>query len=223
MLPEECKIEGCGKKHSAKGLCRNHWFQDYRKTYKNSKTCSISGCGKPRDARGLCSTHYAQLPHRRLANSIYEKTSKMRERRKNYKMKIIPAIRSKIKSTIKYIADNEYREKLRNNTYAYRKTPKGKIYASHYQSIRRATYKDTDITQEFLENLWNNTQDCILCNRYLDQTRHLDHIIPLNIGGKHVKDNVRYLCAQCNCARPHDGHDISPLTLTQLVYASSNA
>jgi hypothetical protein len=35
--------------------------------------------------------------------------------------------------------------------------------------------------------------------------RHLDHILPLCVGGKHLKINVRYLCGLCNCRRPRDG------------------
>ena len=41
---------------------------------------------------------------------------------------------------------------------------------------------------------------------HLDQ-RQLDHIIPLNIGGLNIKNNVRYICGKCNNHRPKDGSD----------------
>lgn len=38
-------------------------------------------------------------------------------------------------------------------------------------------------------------------------SKHLDHIVPLNQGGTHTHGNVRIICADCNLRRPKDGSD----------------
>lgn len=38
--------------------------------------------------------------------------------------------------------------------------------------------------------------------------KNIDHIVPLGVGGKHVRENVRVICRTCNLARPHDGRDV---------------
>lgn len=43
--------------------------------------------------------------------------------------------------------------------------------------------------------------------------KHLDHIVPLNVGGTHTLANVRVICASCNLARPKDGGDVTQETL----------
>ena len=47
---------------------------------------------------------------------------------------------------------------------------------------------------------------------FLPNSRHLDHIIPLNpkASGTHTTDNVRFICLKCNLKRPKDGSDIIP-------------
>lgn len=40
-------------------------------------------------------------------------------------------------------------------------------------------------------------------------SKQLDHILPLNIGGTHTVGNVRIICRTCNLARPKDGSDLA--------------
>lgn len=39
---------------------------------------------------------------------------------------------------------------------------------------------------------------CVYCLAVLDETKHLDHIMPIARGGAHVIENVQWLCAPCN-------------------------
>jgi hypothetical protein len=39
---------------------------------------------------------------------------------------------------------------------------------------------------------------CIYCKCDVSQKYHVDHIIPLAKGGKHVPDNIQILCPSCN-------------------------
>lgn len=66
---EYCTVEGCGRKHWAKGFCGRH----YRRWSKNGdpgpansfrikgRKCSVPGCERKHCALGLCSMHRARL------------------------------------------------------------------------------------------------------------------------------------------------------------------
>lgn len=63
-----CSVEGCGRKHQAKGFCKihyNHWFRygrAERVRYRNiGSTCAVDGCDKPSKVKGYCTTHYARV------------------------------------------------------------------------------------------------------------------------------------------------------------------
>jgi len=79
---------------------------------------------------------------------------------------------------------------------------------------RRTVLKQTDITSAWLKLLWEDTSHCILCGKKMNDDskypdgKQLDHIIPINIGGLHMMDNVRYVCCICNNTRPKDGRDL---------------
>ena len=47
------------------------------------------------------------------------------------------------------------------------------------------------------------------CSQCGKRAEHWDHIIPICIGGPHIRENLRALCAACNCGRPNDGSDVS--------------
>jgi hypothetical protein len=60
-----CDMEGCGRKHYARGLCKTHNLR--KKTgadmhapvaQKSNGVCDMEGCGQKHHARGLCEAHY---------------------------------------------------------------------------------------------------------------------------------------------------------------------
>jgi HNH endonuclease len=76
-----CSIEGCGKNHRAKGLCRHH----YRKLIKHGdplyiigeKKCSVDGCEGKRFCQGWCIKHYSKW--RKYGDPLYCRTYEERE------------------------------------------------------------------------------------------------------------------------------------------------
>jgi hypothetical protein len=83
------------------------------------------------------------------------------------------------------------------------------INKSNLNSKRRSITAATDITNEWLLQLKENTKTCSLCGKdmieckiYHPRKKSLDHIILLSWGGTHTKDNVRYICIECNLRRP---------------------
>jgi len=67
---------------------------------------------------------------------------------------------------------------------------------------RRALKVSTEngtITKESLDKLLIlQHKECHYCGICLDQTKQLDHYIPLSKGGPHSIDNVVWSCAKCN-------------------------
>ena len=69
---------------------------------------------------------------------------------------------------------------------------------------RRFLCKDSDITTKFLVQLKENTKNCPICHVELNEIQNdprqynLDHVIALINGGKHIIENVRYICKKCN-------------------------
>jgi HNH endonuclease len=52
----------------------------------------------------------------------------------------------------------------------------------------------------------------------LPNSKHLDHIIPLGVGGTHSHGNTRIICRSCNVRRPKDGSDyFGPVTLWAML------
>lgn len=69
-----CTVEGCDRKHKARGYCQTHYMQFKRgapvvpeikvRVHGRALTCEVEDCDKPEQALGLCAMHYArQLRH----------------------------------------------------------------------------------------------------------------------------------------------------------------
>lgn len=64
-----CKIEGCKRPSTARGLCHTHYvaarrrgeLSQHPKQELEFKPCSFDGCDNPVKASGLCNKHYARL------------------------------------------------------------------------------------------------------------------------------------------------------------------
>ena len=64
--PRLCEVDGCDRKHEAKGMCKKHYMRDYYvKHYqpvppKPPRLCEVEGCENRHDARGYCKSHYGK-------------------------------------------------------------------------------------------------------------------------------------------------------------------
>ena len=73
---KKCKVNGCDKKHRAKGFCQFHYdrdrqnvsFEKPRRPYSPGKECSIESCNRKAIARGWCSMHHQRWRTRGDAN-----------------------------------------------------------------------------------------------------------------------------------------------------------
>ena len=169
------------------------------------RKCSIDECERKHLAKGLCSLHYAKTPHRKIMASKYEKTDKRKEycHKKNHNP--VNRIKRRIFYSIKYLYDESYKLGSFESTRRRRKTSIGKVYQSNYMAMRKAAGK---VANDMLKNLWDNTVICQICQNDLGDDRHLDHVIPICIGGRHEIENLRYVHPKCNMKRPNNGSDL---------------
>jgi hypothetical protein len=142
---------------------------------------------------------YNQEEKRKIAKRAYNSKPEIKERRKVYQKEHdkIPEVKE---------AQKKYKSEYRKNH----------LFMWHNcQYKRRAITKTTDITSQWLKVLWDETTHCVECGKQMENHskypdgRHLDHVIPLCLGGLHLTNNVRYICAKCNLSRPKNGSDIN--------------
>ncbi len=62
-----CSVEGCGRPHHGKGLCKLHWTRKNRTgniqedspvRERQVGTCNAEGCDRPKRTKGFCGAHY---------------------------------------------------------------------------------------------------------------------------------------------------------------------
>ena len=84
----------------------------------------------------------------------------------------------------------------------YMSKPKSKLAKVLSENKRRAIKKsaeDGTVTPNSVKMLLiEQNNKCFHCNKELDNTKHLDHYIPLSKGGPHSINNVVWSCAICN-------------------------
>ena len=57
-----CSIEGCNRKHSARGMCNTHYVAwRKRNGLQGRGVCSVDECGERALSRGLCNLHYLRF------------------------------------------------------------------------------------------------------------------------------------------------------------------
>lgn len=78
---------------------------------------------------------------------------------------------------------------------------------------RRAVARWTDLSAEAERALRAKATRCPLCAVMMTDvpqqpdSKELDHIVPIGVGGTHTLGNVRIICRSCNLRRPRDGSD----------------
>lgn len=102
---------------------------------------------------------------------------------------------------------------VRNKRHTPSEGAKERAYsrARHRAHTKRTSV--SDVTPEQETAMRKAARKCPLCGvkltskPKLPNSKHLDHILPINQGGTHTHGNVRIICADCNRKRPHDGSD----------------
>lgn len=98
----------------------------------------------------------------------------------------------------------EILEESRNNQQKkeyqkeYRNSPTGKLKKQISNAKRRALKSSTseEGISDYIERLFSMTKNCTYCDKESKLT--IDHMLPLNKGGTHTKENISLCCSSCN-------------------------
>lgn len=162
--------------------------------------CRLSGCGKAYTTDGYCPKHYYHHSvGRKERVRVYSKKEDVREKCKIRSRQLVRRMQLAIRRKARYAYDERYRERIKERVKKWYETSRGRAYQAGMRQTRRALGK---IDSKLLERMWAETTHCVLCGDELDDSRHLDHIIPICLGGTNASGNLRYICADCNLARP---------------------
>lgn len=83
----------------------------------------------------------------------------------------------------------------------------------HHASDWRRRKRGSDLTGPVETEMKAASYGCPLCDVVMVDvpltpwSKELDHIVPICVGGRHVRLNARIICRQCNMRRPKDGSD----------------
>ena len=89
-------------------------------------------------------------------------------------------------------------------------SPAGKASRTAYNHKRRLLRGQTPIDEfaspEYVKKLRAEQTTCAYCCKPLDfKRRHIDHVIPIAKGGKHIEDNLVICCQSCNSSKGAKG------------------
>lgn len=118
-----------------------------------------------------------------------------------------PVLKKKYYEAVGKYKNKEYREANRAELKAYyarwQKENKDRVYASIHK--RRALKKKSNgahTAADITEILKAQQHLCPYCTVSLKRIkRHIDHILPLKLGGSNNKDNIQILCVPCNLSK----------------------
>jgi 5-methylcytosine-specific restriction endonuclease McrA len=96
----------------------------------------------------------------------------------------------------------KYREAHRAEEYGrhrrFRATEHGKAAIAAVRHNQRSQMGDTGLTAAILQELKAERNGmCPYCGREIIDG-HFDHVMPLSRGGSNVRENILWVCAQCN-------------------------
>jgi len=223
--------------HRRNGLCDKHAqrserLQNPQRILISGRSCTKDACHRPHEAKGLCKKHYLnsrrKLPkvrgYRQKYDINYIKRPDVVQRRLAYYK--LPSSKARQKE---YYRKNTKKRRLYSmlpETIERRKLyfnlPRTRELMKNLRHKRRAIYKETDITVNWLYNLRKETLYCQICNNELNGKMDLDHIVPIGKGGTHSMRNVRYVHGHCNKSRPKDGSDLPIMISILMVVIYSN-
>lgn len=138
---------------------------------------------------------------------------KMRERRKRYKERYPEKVKewdSKPLTQEQIDRRNEKRrEHRKNNPELYRAREKARSVSNPERNAtkhrnRRARKESvggrlsTTLKQSLMEK---QKEKCAVCKKSVKKACHLDHIVPLALGGGNVDSNIQLLCPSCNSSK----------------------
>jgi 5-methylcytosine-specific restriction endonuclease McrA len=203
--------------------CKRTYDKAYRATNKEKVAAA------KKKAYVAKSDHYIKKSHDHYHSNKPEIAVKSRVYRESNKVAILEGKRLYRQNNVDKIAisEKEYYEK--NKEYVDRRQrlyalANPEVYANSYAK-RRSRIGDDKLSPGLFTKLFvEQFGSCNGCRIDLSSNRksvHIDHIMPLALGGRNTDDNVQLLCAKCNQTKSAKHPDYWRL-LTQKPQISSS-
>jgi len=122
-----------------------------------------------------------------------------REKINNRSKEYVRLNKEKIKESrrLYYIQNNE-RIRSRIKTWVQNNRDKVRISSSRKKAKRRGCLVGTFYKKEIELMIVNQKYKCINCKTSIKEKYHIDHIIPISLGGSNYISNIQILCPPCN-------------------------
>jgi hypothetical protein len=155
---------------------------------------------------------YAENNKEKIKESQKKYKEKNKERIKEYRLKNKELILEKSKE---YRENNKEKEserikewRLKNKDRVRLKNREWRLNNLHVMRINeqnrrsRKKFNGGKLSKGIIEKLYNEQKGlCACCGESLENGYHLDHIIPLTMGGSHSDDNAQLLTPHCNLSK----------------------
>lgn len=216
MINVKCQGEGCDNEFNTYPYLLKQGFGKFC-----SKECRFKD--KRKSKEHIREGNNRRAKKWRLKNKNYGKSKKIKDYKKTWYEKNKERILEKRK--VDYDLNPEkfkdYRkqnkEKIKVYNKIYCKTDVARASTRNSQHKRRLVEKDTDIDTSWLKEQKQKAIYCPLCDCKMEHDgrkmkgKTLDHLIVINKGGPHKKNNVLYMCRECNLSRPKNNSDIKKI------------
>ncbi len=91
----------------------------------------------------------------------------------------------------------KHKESIKTKASEYRKKNPEKVRALNQS--RRGLERSGKLSPDIIEKLMTAQKNlCVCCRKKLGKDFHLDHIVPLSLGGTNADENMQLLKAKCN-------------------------
>lgn len=178
--PAHQQCRACGRSLPLSGFTKD-------KSKKNGHGTLCRACRSAYDAG-----HYAKhAAERRAKQALYD--AKHAERRKQYDAGRIAE--SRARHAEYYVAN---RELFLARQSAYSKTEAGRASQAAARHNRRIRLNGHILTKQIISEVKEASNNiCPYCGSPFTDG-HIDHIVPVSRGGTNARDNLLYVCADCN-------------------------
>lgn len=166
--------------------------------YFTGKSCPAGHICKRFAINGAC--HQCHLVHKRRVSKRYRLRHREKLKEKDRKYEVENASKISERKRLKRLTERDEQNRKRREKYAAN-IELGRARSRRYRATRRAkeinaagNHTEQDIVR--IRKLQKNK--CANCRERLTEVAHVDHIMPLALGGSNNANNLQLLCKKCN-------------------------